>query len=482
MGIFSEKKEKNKIKEINQNIQNTQERNKNNDITPEHNLTNQNSEQHSDFQSNEKAHENNNLNNISLNMEENDQIEDNDSKLLGSKRIREDKYYPNNSNNFSFKKNNNSQNNFTETGNKDVMKQIEEEEAKLNELLKKLESYKKIVANEIDRRIINGQENNINNNMSRQDLQKTIRNIMETSIRQNEDVKQIECIYKSLNPNSQTTLKSRLEKIEEKLNEDTYLKTKIIKNKKTDINPLSKLKENKIQLIEIKEEENENEEENNKQNEKKNINVGQQKNKQNLNKNQNNIKIDAIKIDDIKRKSLNLSSHIKLKNFNDYSFKCLTTNLNFSIYKGTSELKFKLKLENDGSFPWPKNQTILSTDKSKSNIKIKEIILDPLNPTIKRDFDVLFRNMNQLSEGKYYSNLEFRVSGKKFGDNILINVDVLEDIKKKYEPVIEAIRDEYLMNKNTAIETAIEEGIDKIKTKEAAFNFKVENNLKNKNK
>ena len=224
-----------KNKGINQNIQNTQERNKNNDITPEHNLTTQNSEQHSDFQSNEKAHENNNLNNISLNMEENDQIEDNDSKLLGSKRIREDKYYPNNSNNFSFKKNNNSQNNFTENGNKDVMKQIEEEEAKLNELLKKLESYKKIVANEIDRRIINGQENNINNNMSRQDLQKTIRNIMETSIRQNEDVKQIECIYKSLNPNSQTTLKSRLEKIEEKLNEDTYLKTKIIKNKKTDI-------------------------------------------------------------------------------------------------------------------------------------------------------------------------------------------------------------------------------------------------------
>ena len=458
------KNEKDKIKEINQNIQNTQKKNKNNDITPEHNLTTQNSEQHSDFQSNEKAHENNDLNDVSLNMEENDQIEDNDSKLLGSKRIREDKYYPNNSNNFSFKKNNNSQNNFTETGNKDVMKQIEEEKSKLNELLKKLESYKKIVANEIDRRIINGQENNINNNMSRQDLQKTIRNIMETSIRQNEDVKQIECIYKSLNPNSQTTLKSRLEKIEEKLNEDTYLKTKIIKNKKTDINLLSKLKEN------------------NKQNKKKNMNVDQQKNKQNLNKSQNNIKIDAIKIDDIKRKSLNLSSHIKLKNFNDYSFKCLTTNLNFSIYKGTSELKFKLKLENDGSFPWPKNQTILSTDKSKSNIKIKEIILDPLNPTIKRDFDVLFRNMNQLPEGKYYSNLEFRVSGKKFGDNILINVDVLEDTKKKYEPVIEAIRDEYLMNKNTAIETAIEEGIDKTKTKEAEFNFKVENNLKNKNK
>ena len=38
-------------------------------------------------------------------MEKKAQIEDNDSKLLGSKRIREDKYYPNDSINFSFKKN-----------------------------------------------------------------------------------------------------------------------------------------------------------------------------------------------------------------------------------------------------------------------------------------------------------------------------------------------------------------------------------------
>ena len=220
MGIsFFFKTEK---KEINQDIQNIQEGNNNNENTPEHNLIIQNNEQHSNFQSIEKEHENNNLNNISLNMEKNDKIdEEDDSVLLSKKRIREDNYYPNESNNFSFKKNNNSQNIVTENEKEEVIKQIEEEEAKLNELLKKLESYKKIVANEIDRTIINGKENNININMNRQDLQKTIRNIMETSIKQNEDIKQIECIYKSLNPNSQITLQKRLEKIEEKLNEET---------------------------------------------------------------------------------------------------------------------------------------------------------------------------------------------------------------------------------------------------------------------
>ena len=225
MGIFSSNKEKNKIKGINQDIQNTQniqEGNNNNENTPEHNLTTQNNEQHSNFQSIEKEHENNNLNNISLNMEKNDKIDEvDDSVLLSKKRIREDEYYPNESNNFSFKKNNNSQNIVIENGKEEVMKQIEEEEVKLNELLKKLESYKKIVANEIDRTIINGQENNININMNRQDIQKTIRNIMETSIKQNDDIKQIECIYKSLNPDSQITLQKRLEKIEEKLNEET---------------------------------------------------------------------------------------------------------------------------------------------------------------------------------------------------------------------------------------------------------------------
>ena len=220
MGIFSSNKEKNK--EINQDIQNIQEGNNNNENTPEHNLTTQNNEQYSNFQSIEKEHENNNLNNISLNMEKNDKIDEvDDSVLLSKKRIREDEYYPNESNNFSFKKNNNSQNIVIENEKEEVMKQIEEEKAKLNELLKKLESYKKIVANEIDRTIINGQENNININMNRQDLQKTIRNIMETSIKQNDDIKQIECIYKSLNPDSQITLQKRLEKIEEKLNEET---------------------------------------------------------------------------------------------------------------------------------------------------------------------------------------------------------------------------------------------------------------------
>ena len=50
------------------------------------------------------------------------------------------------------------------------------------------------------------------------------------------------------------------------------------------------------------------------------------------------------------------------------------------MYKGKNEAIFQIKLENDGEFPWPKDRTILSTDESKSDIKIQKIYMESLNP------------------------------------------------------------------------------------------------------
>ena len=378
-----ENKDKNIIKEgINQYNKNTEKENKSNNDLLDNYLYKQKYEQCSDFQNNENSQE------------------ENDTEIfLNKKRTRNDKHNSKDQNNFSFNNDNNPQN------------IVEENRKVIEDNLKNQEIGKK-VATETDKKI---QKNYIINNMNKQDLRKAIK-VMQIPTNQKEDIKKIEPFYADYS----TTLKKKIIKIEEKLEEDTYLKTQYIKNEP------------------------------------------------NLYPNKNIY--------------LNLQNPITINDFNDYSFKCLSTNLNFSIYKGTNELKFKLKLENNGSFPWPKNKTILSTDKSKSNIKIKEIILDPLNPGISCDFDALFRNMSQLSEGKYYSNLEFKVCGKKYGNNILINVEILEDKKKKYEPVINVVRDEYLLDKNTASDTIIAEGIDKTKTIEGAFNYIVEKNSKNKNK
>ena len=136
---------------------------------------------------------------------------------------------------------------------------------------------------EINKKIIKKEENYINNNfnMSKQDLKKTIRKIMEISLKQNEHTDKIEDIYKDLSPESQTTLQNKFKTLEEKLNEETYLKTIYPNNKNIDINPLSKSNENvkNIQLSEIKEAENENEEQNNKSIKQKAMNLNKSEKK-----------------------------------------------------------------------------------------------------------------------------------------------------------------------------------------------------------
>ena len=82
--------------------------------------------------------------------------------------------------------------------------------------------------------------------------------------------------------------------------------------------------------------------------------------------------------------------------------------------------------------------------------------------------------MNNLQEGKYYSNLEFKVGENKFGNNILINVKILENKKEKYKEIIPVVRNEGNVDKNIASDTIIASGLDKYKTIEGALQHVVE--------
>jgi hypothetical protein len=191
-------------------------------------------------------------------------------------------------------------------------------------------------------------------NMDKNELKKGI-------IKLDNDKKNCQTKYNSLNLDTQAALRDNHKKLEEFLNEETYIKTQILENE------------------------------------------------------------NIIKPPDAPNK---VDNNIKLKDFNNYSFKCLTKNLNFTIKKGISEATFKLIFENDGEFPWPKHKTILITNESKSNLKIEPILMKPINPRCQYTFDIKFRNMNKIQEGKYFSYLNFLVEGKKKGDSILINVMV----------------------------------------------------------
>lgn len=155
----------------------------------------------------------------------------------------------------------------------------------------------------------------------------------------------------------------------------------------------------------------------------------------------------------------------------NYSFKCLTKNLNFKMQKGIAELKFQIELENNGTMPWPQGKTFLETNYSKSNIKIEKNALNLLNPGSKCINIIVFKAMYKLNPGRYYSCLDFQVDGKKYGDSILVNVEVTENLNKiKYGPFIPHFRDCYGLDKSIVSDTFIATKLNKYKNYEQAAN------------
>ena len=112
-----------------------------------------------------------------------------------------------------------------------------------------------------------------------------------------------------------------------------------------------------------------------------------------------------------------------LKRFDQYSFRCLTHNLNFKIKEGTKEASIKIELENNGKFCWPKDETFLKTDELKSTIESQKIRLCPLNPKEKQSVNIQF-NLDKLKPGIYIDCLAFNVKGKNIGNNITINIEI----------------------------------------------------------
>ena len=430
----------------------------------------------STIQYNEIIPDHENLNNIifhdnSLLNEESNKENKNDS-FMSKKRYRDNEInYPNNEHQFSFSKNNNTtdiieqnkqnlqneqnvqnvqneQNQQNQQKKDNELKEIEEERKKLNELLMQLKNIYQKIKVEIDEKLI--KDKKIKDKI---DLKKSIRIMLENSIIQDKNIDKYESIYNSLKPDIQTSFREHLQKVEEMLNAETVIKTEIINNENKNNENMNNTKQ--TDTVEPNEK-------NQKSNDMNNNNLNYHPDKDN-NLNEKKIKPPVIK-------------NITLKDLNNYSFKCLTENLYFTMYKGLNEVTYKLTYENDGECQWPKNRTILSTDKSNSNIKIQDILMEPLNPGSQWAFDIKFRNMNNLPVGKYYSYLDFKVNGKKYGNSILINVEIIEKNKKKYDSMINLFRNEHSSDKKIASDTIIDNPFDKTRTFERAFQCIIDNN------
>jgi hypothetical protein len=127
--------------------------------------------------------------------------------------------------------------------------------------------------------------------------------------------------------------------------------------------------------------------------------------------------------DDIRENSYNIKSNI-CEGIEEYSFRCLTNNLNYKIKKGTKEVLIKFILENNGKFTWPENGTFLLTNEAKSDFRIQEISLNPLEPGKKVSISITIINFDKFNLGLKKIYLVLNIKGKNYGYNIIINIEI----------------------------------------------------------
>jgi len=160
-----------------------------------------------------------------------------------------------------------------------------------------------------------------------------------------------------------------------------------------------------------------------------------------------------------------IESHInfdKKTDFGNYSYACLTKQLAFAAYQGTKQERFNLTLKNDGIFPWPKNNSFLLKDNSLSdNISVDKILLEPLNPNDECIVSIYFNNMEKLMPGKYAVYFKFNANNKNFGDEIKIEIEILNKSGNyKLDRKVAAFRAVYNISEETMNDEMIQNALE----------------------
>ena len=200
MGVISTKNQNEE--EMNENLGNIPQENINTEINR---FTDSKNKKIEDFLENENSAKINFKNNVLTKS-----IKEEDYSFINKKRIRDNK--SDNLNNicdFSFGEANNSQIRIEQKEEEEeegiILKEIEKEKQKLNELLMKLESVRNKFKIEVDKTF-----KDIKKKMDKKELKNEIRKIIQNSIRQDDDIKKYETLYNSLNPKSQTTIRDKI--------------------------------------------------------------------------------------------------------------------------------------------------------------------------------------------------------------------------------------------------------------------------------
>ena len=139
-----------------------------------------------------------------------------------------------------------------------------------------------------------------------------------------------------------------------------------------------------------------------------------------------------------------------LNYLNDYSYKCInTSSLTSTIFEGTNETEFKIDLENNGNKAWPMNSTFLSFDR-ESDITSDDINLEPQKPNEKKSYFVKFKYLEHKKVGELRSNLYFCINDKEIGEQLTLKIKILDirikDFRDNYSLAEEDYSNEKILN------------------------------------
>ena len=125
-------------------------------------------------------------------------------------------------------------------------------------------------------------------------------------------------------------------------------------------------------------------------------------------------------------------------NTNIYSYKCLSPNNKLLLFKGRSNTKMKILLQNDKLNTWPDNARLV-WDINNSEIQTDDVPLKGLKASEVHEFEIYFKNLQNLDVKEYKVGFDFNVNGKNYGNKLWVYIvvqdgqPILNNFKAKYK-------------------------------------------------
>ena len=152
---------------------------------------------------------------------------------------------------------------------------------------------------------------------------------------------------------------------------------------------------------------------------------------------------------------------------NKYSCECVNDTLSLVtvINEGTEETKIDLILKNNGKQKWPTNAKLIYDKESQVNGN--DINLQSQNPGEQQNYEVIFKNLNQLPAGEYKSFLFFFANGNPFGKEIILKIIIKQKNNQNEEMIqniekIKTIREILVLSENDYSDERILEKLKKV--------------------